>query len=155
MNPVPDYTAPGASETAMLQVRIPAKLPELPGLMQQLDAFAVQNGWQHTEHMQIQLLVEEVVVNVMHHGMKEQPNPALCFRVWSLPNKITLEFTDNGVAFNPLLAATPDLEQDVDARPVGGLGIHFVQQMADSASYARVEDDGQPVNRLRLSRNRN
>ncbi len=139
----------------MMQLRIPAKLPELPGVMQQLDDFAVQNSWQHSEHMQIQLLVEEVVVNIMHHGMPEQPEPWLCLTIWSSPHTINLEFTDNGMAFNPLLVTMPDLEQDVEARQVGGLGVHIVRQMADTASYDRIDEAGQAVNRLRISRNRN
>ena len=87
--------------------------------------------------------------------MKEQSNPWLRFTVWSSNHCITLEFADNGVAFNPLLAAMPDLDQDVETRQIGGLGIHFVRQMADSASYVRADEAGDLVNRLRISRNRN
>ena len=45
---------------------------------------------------------------------------------------ITAEVEDDGRPFDPFAdAALPDLEQDLDDRPVGGLGVHLVRSFMD------------------------
>ena len=46
-----------------------------------------------------------------------------------------LAFRDCGIAFNPLEQTPPDLSMDISSRPVGGLGIYLVKQMAARLAY--------------------
>ena len=50
---------------------------------------------------------------------------------------VCLRLRDWGVAFDPLAATAPNNVADITARPVGGLGIHLVREMADHCAYAR------------------
>ena len=49
--------------------------------------------------------------------------------------------TGLGAAFNPLEKEAPTLEQDLESRPIGGLGVYLVRQMADHCAYARENDN--------------
>ena len=51
---------------------------------------------------------------------------------------VPLSFTDEGAEFNPLSHADPDTALSADDRPIGGLGILMVKNLADEVSYERV-----------------
>jgi anti-sigma regulatory factor (Ser/Thr protein kinase) len=51
-----------------------------------------------------------------------------------------LTLRDNGLAFDPLARAAPNLDLEIADRDVGGLGIHLVRALADECRYARVDD---------------
>jgi serine/threonine-protein kinase RsbW len=48
---------------------------------------------------------------------------------------VTIE--DDGVAFDPLARAAPDVTADLDEREIGGLGIHLVRTLMDGMTYER------------------
>ena len=48
---------------------------------------------------------------------------------------VTLTVSDTGIPFNPLDAPEIDTSLSLEERPVGGLGIHLVKQMADELTY--------------------
>ena len=50
---------------------------------------------------------------------------------------VRLVIRDWGPPFNPFAAQALDLSLDVEHRPVGGLGIHFMTTMTDERSYER------------------
>ena len=50
---------------------------------------------------------------------------------------VTAEVSDDGRAFDPLKVPPPDLESDLQSRPVGGLGVHFIKTLMDEVSYRR------------------
>jgi anti-sigma regulatory factor (Ser/Thr protein kinase) len=55
------------------------------------------------------------------------------------PGELVVEFSDQGVEFNPLTVDPPDLTLDLAARPVGGLGVFLLKKFADSLSYRREQ----------------
>lgn len=50
---------------------------------------------------------------------------------------VILTITDDGIPFNPLSAAPPDLSVLLHEREIGGLGIHLVRSMFDEVTYHR------------------
>ena len=61
---------------------------------------------------------------------------------------VTITIEDDGVAFDPLATAAPSLDEDIDERVIGGLGIHLVRELMDEVGYQRA---GQH-NRLTLTK---
>ncbi|MBR6162614.1 SpoIIE family protein phosphatase [bacterium] len=55
-------------------------------------------------------------------------------------NTITLKFIDSGLPYNPLEKPDPDITLPPEDRPLGGLGIYMVKQMAREVIYERIDD---------------
>jgi anti-sigma regulatory factor (Ser/Thr protein kinase) len=64
------------------------------------------------------------------------------------PGEVHVDVEDEGKPFDPLQVPPPDLHSPLQERQVGGLGIHFIKQLVDEVTYARV--DGR--NRLHLTK---
>ena len=52
---------------------------------------------------------------------------------------VTLEFYDDGIAFDPTQHTPVPMQDDTDIRP-GGLGLVFVRRLVDEMTYERVDD---------------
>jgi len=96
--------------------------------------------------LELRLIAEEVITNVVKYA--EADTIQIDFKVSDIT--VVLDVRDNGKRFDPLGAAAPDLEASVEDRPLGGLGIHLVQALADEVSYERRGD----WNVLRLTKKR-
>jgi len=86
--------------------------------------------------MQLELAVEEAVVNICDYAY-EVPPGELTMRVIPGVSSLTVEIVDEGVPFDPLDVAKPDLRASVADRAVGGLGILLVRRVMDEVSYRR------------------
>ena len=93
------------------------------------------------------LCVEELLVNSIKHGYGGTAAPDIEVDVQLTPAALIIEVSDGAPPFDPTSdSAAPDVDAELDDRPVGGLGIHLVKQMTDEMSYRR--DNGR--NRVRL-----
>ncbi|MBM9518886.1 ATP-binding protein [Desulforhopalus vacuolatus] len=93
----------------------------------------------------LELVVEEIFLNIVNHSRlpPEAVVDISCSlqKVEDVPDDMfCVSLRDHGQPFNPLKTEAPALEQDVDSRPIGGLGIYLVTQMTDHCSYARQDD---------------
>jgi anti-sigma regulatory factor (Ser/Thr protein kinase) len=86
-----------------------------------------------------ELSLEEIFINIVTHGQLPAGSPEVQMKLKLEGDQITLTCIDAGLAFDPLQQAAPDLELDLQARSVGGLGIHLVKEMMDSVRYERSE----------------
>ena len=96
--------------------------------------------------LELRLISEEVVTNVVKYAKADTIR--IDFKVSDVT--VVLEVHDDGKSFDPLGTTTPDLEASIEDRPLGGLGIHLVQALADEVSYQRRDD----WNVLRLTKKR-
>ncbi|GEM_PF-5884211 len=55
--------------------------------------------------------------------------------LWREARCLLAERSDDGMPFDPLQNAAPVLTADIEARPVGGLGLHFGCHFADDVGY--------------------
>lgn len=113
------------------------------------DAFAAAHGLARGEVWPFQVALDEVLSNIVRHGLSEAAEPPpIEIEIHLRGGEIELVIIDGAPAFNPLDVAAPDLQQGLEDRPIGGLGIAFVRKLMDSVEYAR--QGGR--NRLRLRR---
>ena len=103
--------------------------------------------------MQIELALEELFVNVCSYayaadGLSAPCDVSVSWEYGGTPPAFTIEIADRGIAFDPLATVEPDVEQPIDERPIGGLGIFLVKSYADELTYRR--DDGENI--LRFSK---
>ena len=120
--------------SARLSLTINATLAELADLQAKIAAFGEAESWPPDLLYQVELVVEELCVNVVNHGGDGSHRIEVALA--STPEALTLDIVDDGVPFDPLTEAPPpDLESDVEDRPIGGLGVFFVKKMMDEVSY--------------------
>ena len=89
--------------------------------------------------MQIDLAVEEIFVNIANYAYDPETGPATV-RVDVTPDgsTVTITFVDNGVPYDPLAKADPDITLSADERQIGGLGIFLVKKNMDDVKYEYV-----------------
>jgi len=95
---------------------------------------------------QIAVAVEELFVNIASYAYPGAAGEVVIRRTLQ-GGDVVIQFEDSGVVFNPLTQGKPDLEADIESRPVGGLGIYLILKMTDSQTYHRL--DGKNVMTLR------
>ncbi len=124
-------------------LRLPAALDRLDQCREFAVGCAREAGLPEAALGKLELILEELLVNVANHAYRNGPDGRgdveLSCRATG-GGGFLLDIRDWGVAFDPLAAGEPDLDADVDERPIGGLGIFFVRQMADELAYRREGD---------------
>lgn len=89
-----------------------------------------------------ELVAEELFLNIVNHAVPKtcEEVEIRCVRqiiAGGDGEMCCISMRDWGPPFNPLDKENPALEQDIESRPIGGLGVYLVTQMADHCSYAR------------------
>jgi serine/threonine-protein kinase RsbW len=87
----------------------------------------------------LNLIGDELVTNIISYGYEDELEHIIYLHLVINPTQWTLIIQDDGLPFNPLEHAHPELLTSVEERPVGGLGIHFVNKIIDEISYERSE----------------
>jgi anti-sigma regulatory factor (Ser/Thr protein kinase) len=87
------------------------------------------------------LVAEEVLVNI-HKNAWPAGAHGRCAVALTTERRddglaIVMTTRDDGMAFDPLAAAAPDVDSGLDDRALGGLGIFLVREMTDTQSYRR------------------
>lgn len=92
---------------------------------------------QGEEEFKLRLIVEEIVANIVLYAYPQGEDGGMTICAEKDEEGLTLTFTDCGIAFNPLEKEDPDTSLSADERPIGGLGIFLVKQMAKDVKYTR------------------
>jgi anti-sigma regulatory factor (Ser/Thr protein kinase) len=135
------------SET--LDLHLANDLAAMAGLAEAIDRFGAAHRLPADVLNALQVAVDEVVTNAITYGYAPGIRGEIAVRLRRRPDSVALEIEDDGMPFDPLQAAPPDLGLPAAERPIGGLGIHFVRTLMDKVSYARR--DGR--NLLKLVKN--
>ena len=87
--------------------------------------------------MAICVAVEEIFVNIASYAYGEGTgNASLAFGFDENERLMTLVVTDDGIPFNPLERAEPDITLSAVDREIGGLGIFITKKTMDTVSYS-------------------
>ena len=87
----------------------------------------------------IDMTAEEIFANIVFYAYPAEKG---YIEVNMLKNggNITLRFTDEGTAYNPLERPDPDITLAPERRTPGGLGIFMVKKTASSVNYIRKDN---------------
>ena len=86
----------------------------------------------------LHVLLDEICSNIVKHSGAS--GFEVDIGIGEEPLVITMTFTDDGVAYDPLAHESPDISLPADKRPIGGLGIMMVKKMATSLAYRRARN---------------
>ncbi len=97
----------------------------------------------------VELILEESLMNIIWHAFEDQGPHQIDLTIELEPDGIVMQFGDDGVEFNPLLAPAPVMPSSIDIAVPGGLGLMLVRKFAQSMSYERT--DGRNCLRIRIA----
>lgn len=90
---------------------------------------------------ELELILEELLVNIISYAYDEAGTGMIQIAGIVDGSTVTLELRDRGREFNPLEREAPDIDAEIEDRPIGGLGIFLVTELASSVTYERVGDE--------------
>ena len=100
--------------------------------------------------MQIDIAIDELFSNIAHYAYNPEIGQATVrVEVIEDPLAVTITFIDNGVPYDPLAKADPDITLSAEEREIGGLGIYMVKKSVDDVTYEYR--DGQNI--LKIKKN--
>lgn len=140
-----DYFADGApqfDDTTMLalrfiapagnELRVKPEMDELDRVQSCIDKVMSHTDISSLQAKKIHICADEIFSNIVNYGSAS----AVTVSCRCVGEKLTLVFTDDGIAFDPLSAESPRLGQDM-VKSDGGLGIYIAGKYADSMDYVR------------------
>jgi sigma-B regulation protein RsbU (phosphoserine phosphatase) len=127
---------------SVVKARLQPPFPEgaVRVLIAELDAGLAGEGLPASVIHDLHLVVEEVACNVLDHGAGDREPPTLDVEARVDGRRLALVFRDTGLPFDPLDQPPPDLDADICDRPIGGLGVHLIRQLAEELFYVRDQD---------------
>ena len=111
------------------------RLSELKRMSEAVSDWCRGNNISSAVEFHVNLALDEIISNVIRYGWKDSGEHQFNVRLSFLNDEVTVEVEDDATPFNPLEVPAPDLDLPLDARPVGGLGIHLVRQVMDGLEY--------------------
>lgn len=140
-------------DSASEHAEFSAQLAKLPTAATFTHEFCDRHGIAHQDALRLTLFVEELFSNTVRHGHGEDSEAPIRITLTVDERHVLLLYEDTAPPFNPLeQSATPpaSLDQTLNTRAVGGLGVHLLFQLAANVRYAYE----QGTNRLWLTMSR-
>jgi anti-sigma regulatory factor (Ser/Thr protein kinase) len=116
------------------EIVLAARETEISRALEFVEEIMVRAGFSPPKVLEVQLAVEEACMNIALHAY---PDGEGSFKITSDPteNGLVVTIEDQGMRFDPTKAEEPSLEEDVDERPIGGLGIHLIKSFVEDVRY--------------------
>jgi len=89
---------------------------------------------------ELNLILEEYITNLVNYGYHDDNNHEIIIEIIKEETQIMVRITDDAGPFN--IIETPeneDIDKPVEERRIGGLGIHFIKNLADLLKYESRE----------------
>lgn len=120
-----------------LELRLLNSIAELQVLNTRLEQLG--QNWNLSPDLisNLNLVLEEIFTNIIYYGYDDSAVHPVELNITLKGEVIKIEIIDDAKPFNPLERLNPDLDQSLESRQVGGLGIFLVKQIMDEADYLR------------------
>jgi len=130
------------SPKSSLTIEIGAQLTEVASVLDRVEEWLSGRRTINMELLgDVRVALEELLVNALNYGFPQGVEGARLRIVLTLESDVlNVEFTDNGIAYDPFAAPAPDLDIDHDDREPGGLGVFLVTRLASEYHYRREGD---------------
>jgi len=118
-------------------IKISNKIEELNHVAAFIEGLAEQWKLPPALTMHLNLALEEVLSNIIFYAHNDNLKHTIDIDFSLMNNKLSIQITDDGKAFNPLEMESPDTQAPLEEREPGGLGIFLVKQLMDKLYYER------------------
>lgn len=137
-------TSPGGP----LRISVPGTAEGVRRVLSEIESFISRNPELEPLRADFGVVLDEVTSNVVNYAYGGGSDRPIVVEARAEAGQLQVEVIDEGPPFNPLERSTPDTDQPLSERPIGGLGIHIVRELMDEVDYRRA--DGR--NRLRFAK---
>ncbi|MGD9535638.1 MAG: SpoIIE family protein phosphatase [Alphaproteobacteria bacterium] len=143
--------APGEAVDDRRVFSVPNDLGRIETLAAEIEAFGEAQGLGPKLVFNINLVLDELLSNIINYGYGDDGRPhEIKVTVAREGEEIRIEVEDDARPFNPLTADAPDLTAPLEARRIGGLGIHLVQSQMDHVEYQKLPNGNRMILRKRI-----
>lgn len=134
-----------------MEYRLKNDLEQIELLAQAVELFGETHKLPAKTVFQTNLALDELLTNTICYGYPKGGEHEIMVRLTLESEKfLFIEICDDADAFNPLEIAAPDVNQDIDDRPIGGLGIFLVRRIMDEITYMRKDNHNILILRKRI-----
>lgn len=127
----------------LIRLIVPGERARVEDLNTSLEAVLTRHRIDPGVRGDVRLIVEELASNAITHGAVDGHRIGqheLSVNIAIDGDLLSLDFRDEGAPFDPLSTEAPDLDADIMDRPIGGLGLYLIRQIAEETHYRRVDD---------------
>lgn len=118
------------------RIRVAADERGLERVFHAYNRFVQAHGVPDNVRHDVYVALEEIVSNVVRHGTRARtPNVSITLAI--VRGALHVDIVDDGPPFDPFTAAAPDVAAPLLERPIGGLGVLFVDRLTDAHTYNR------------------
>ncbi len=98
--------------------------------------------------IQMDIAIDELFGNIANYAYNPEVGVATVrVEITENPLAVVITFIDNGVPYDPLAKADPDITLSAEERKIGGLGIYMVKKSMDDVFYEYK--DGKNILKIR------
>ena len=129
---------PSDVATRVFRQTMPNQLMAIPDLQMAFEQYVAQ--WEGTKPLipTLNMALDDLLNNVVQYAFPNDPTEHRITVEGDVRDGcVVLTVMDDGIPFNPLSVAPPDLSLLLHEREIGGLGIHLVRSMFDEVTYHR------------------
>lgn len=121
------------------QIVIENDLTEIATVTGAFESFAASCGLPPNVVNRFSLIFDEMLSNIIFYGFPDRGRHEITIAMRRHGAKLCVTITDDGIPFDPLSAAMPNMELPLEEREIAGLGIHLVRNLVHSAQYRRQD----------------
>lgn len=132
------YHGPSDMAARIFRQTMPNQLTAIPILQTAFEQYVRQ--WEGARPLvpTLNMALDDLLNNVVQYAFPNDPMEHHIEVEGEIRDAwVILTITDDGIPFNPLTVAPPDLSILLHEREIGGLGIHLVRSMFDEVTYHR------------------
>lgn len=120
----------------MKELTIDATIENIPVVTDFVNGQLEKYGCPMKAQIQIDVAIDELFGNIARYAYAPGVGQATVrVELKNDPPSAEITFIDNGVPYDPLKSADPDMSLSAEERQIGGLGIYMVKKSMDAVTY--------------------
>jgi serine/threonine-protein kinase RsbW len=127
----------GAGRRRKVSIEVGNTIAEMRKVVELVDRFGAANHVPQRVVNDLNLCLDELLNNTISYGYEDARLHRIVVRLSLSNNRLVAEIKDDAKPFDPNSATAVPPDGTLEARQVGGLGIHFVKTLVDELGYIR------------------
>ncbi|MBA2621264.1 MAG: ATP-binding protein [Acidobacteria bacterium] len=116
-------------------LQVPSSTENLALIREFVSSTARQAGFEEKDAAMLELAVDEACANVIEHAYGQDASKEVVVRVRLDDETLKIDIEDTGNGFDPNSINQEELEQLVNKRKTGGLGMRLMKTLMDEVRY--------------------